>query len=103
MNPVISHTTMSQPALPTLRVISALTIKIPEQIMLPATPMVASKRPSVGLKWLVVLIKNPAFDSGMKIINMSEVLFLLLVQGIQSVHHILRDIVGTVFQVHQVR
>jgi hypothetical protein len=36
--------------LPVLRVISALTMKMPEPIMLPATIIVASRSPSVGLK-----------------------------------------------------
>ena len=65
MNPVINQTTTSQPALPTLRVISALTIKIPEPIMPPATIIVASNRPRVGLKLLFVLIKKiPLFITG---------------------------------------
>ena len=42
INPVISHTASSHPALPTLRVMSALTINIPEPIMEPATIIVAS-------------------------------------------------------------
>src|SRR4051812_17697825 len=46
MNPVITHTKINQPALPTLRVISALTIKIPEPIMEPATIIVASSNPN---------------------------------------------------------
>jgi hypothetical protein len=41
---------INQPALPTLRVMSALTIKIPEPIIDPATIMVPSHKPSVGLK-----------------------------------------------------
>ena len=50
IKPVISQTATSQPAEPTLRVISALTIKIPEPIMLPATIMVESSNPNDGLK-----------------------------------------------------
>jgi hypothetical protein len=50
MNPVISHTNMSHPAPPTFLTISALTMKIPEPIMDPATIIVASINPSVGLK-----------------------------------------------------
>jgi hypothetical protein len=53
---VISQTTISQPALPTVRVISALTIKIPEPIMDPATIKVPSSRPSVGLNVVVVVV-----------------------------------------------
>src|SRR4249920_1168739 len=49
MNPVMSHTSMSQPALPTFLTISALTIKIPDPIMDPATTMVASNNPKLGL------------------------------------------------------
>ncbi len=46
MTPVTTQTTMSQPAAPTSREISAETMKMPEPIMVPATSMVASKRPS---------------------------------------------------------
>lgn len=55
MKPVIIHTAMSQPALPTFLVMSALTIKIPEPIIEPATIMVPSNKPNEGLKetfWL---------------------------------------------------
>jgi hypothetical protein len=50
MNPVNSQTSISHPELPVFLTISALTIKIPEPIMLPATTMVASIRLSDGLK-----------------------------------------------------
>jgi hypothetical protein len=49
MNPVMSHTASSQPALPTLRTMSALTMKIPEPIIEPATIIVASRRVRLGL------------------------------------------------------
>src|SRR6476660_1069916 len=53
----MTHTAISHPELPTFRVISALTIKIPDPIMLPATTMVASNRVRDGLK-LIRLFKN---------------------------------------------
>src|SRR5580698_5984431 len=56
IKPVISQTKSNQPALPTFRVISALTMKIPDPIMDPATIMVPSSKPSDGLKWVVVLV-----------------------------------------------
>src|SRR5690606_2357566 len=49
MKPVISQTIISHPALPVFRAISALTIKIPEPIILPATNMVASIKPNDDL------------------------------------------------------
>ena len=51
MKPVMSQTTISQPELPTLRRMSALTINIPEPIIDPATIIVASRRPSTGLNF----------------------------------------------------
>jgi hypothetical protein len=55
----MSQTATNQPAEPTLRVISALTIKIPEPIILPATIIVASSNPRDGLNSdVVVLIKK---------------------------------------------
>jgi hypothetical protein len=53
MKPVISQTAMSQPALPTLRVISALTMNMPDPIIEPATIMVASQSPKLGLNEVV--------------------------------------------------
>jgi hypothetical protein len=47
---VITQTAISQPALPTFLVISALTMKIPDPIMEPATIMVPSNKLNVGLK-----------------------------------------------------
>jgi hypothetical protein len=49
MKPVSTQTKINHPALPTLRVMSALTMKIPDPIIEPATTMVASSSPSVGL------------------------------------------------------
>src|SRR5690554_2459662 len=61
MNPVIAQTSINHPALPVLRAISALTIKIPEPIMLPATNIVASVSVSEALNPLVFeVIKLPA-------------------------------------------
>jgi hypothetical protein len=54
MNPVMSQMATSQPALPTFRVMSALTMKIPDPIMEPATIMVPSHKLSVGLKEVCV-------------------------------------------------
>src|SRR5688572_4249595 len=50
MKPVMSHTAINHPALPTFRTISALTINIPEPIIDPATIMVASIKPRERLK-----------------------------------------------------
>jgi hypothetical protein len=44
ITPVMSQTTISHPGDPTLRAISALTIKIPEPIIAPATIDIPSKR-----------------------------------------------------------
>ena|ERR1700743_1160763 len=49
MKPVIAHTKISQPALPVREVIFELTMKIPDPIMDPATIMVPSSNPNVGL------------------------------------------------------
>ena len=49
IKPVINQAVMSQPELPTYLVISLLTINIPEPIIPPATIIVASKAPSLGL------------------------------------------------------
>ena len=49
MKPVITHAAINQPALPTYLVIEELTIKIPDPIIPPATIIVASKAPSLGL------------------------------------------------------
>src|ERR1700754_5337745 len=46
MKPVSTQIAISQPDEPTLRIISALTINIPDPIMEPATSMVPSSRPS---------------------------------------------------------
>src|SRR5690606_38615401 len=56
MNPVMSQTAMSHPALPVLRAMSALTMNIPEPIMLPATSMVASISPNDDLNPLLVVL-----------------------------------------------
>jgi hypothetical protein len=53
INPVMTQTNTNQPALPTCRVISELTIKIPDPIMEPATIMVASTNPSDCLNEVV--------------------------------------------------
>src|ERR1700691_4219959 len=45
IRPLASHTTRSNPGLPTCRAISAETIKIPDPIIEPATIMLASRRP----------------------------------------------------------
>ena len=45
--PVIIHEASSQPGLPTLRAISAETMKMPEPIIDPATSMVESNSPRV--------------------------------------------------------
>ncbi len=50
MNPVMIQTAISHPAEPTFLVISALTIKIPEPIIDPATIIVESNRPNDCLK-----------------------------------------------------
>ena len=42
----MAQATSNQPALPTCREISALTMKMPEPTMMPATTMTESKRPS---------------------------------------------------------
>src|SRR5579863_8396419 len=44
--PVTSQATSSQPGLPTRRLMSADTMKMPEPIIAPTTTIVASKRPS---------------------------------------------------------
>jgi hypothetical protein len=49
MNPVSNHTATNHPAEPTFLVMSALTINIPEPIMLPATIIVASNADKLGL------------------------------------------------------
>jgi hypothetical protein len=46
---VITHTITNQPALPTFLTMSALTMNIPDPIMEPATTMVASSNPKLGL------------------------------------------------------
>ena len=53
IKPVISHAVINQPALPTYLVISLLTMNIPEPIIPPATIIVASKAPSLGLNSVV--------------------------------------------------
>jgi hypothetical protein len=72
INPVMSQTAIIQPALPTFRVMSALTIKIPEPIIEPATIIVASSKPSEGLNpcevsgissWFVLSIINKILNS----------------------------------------
>ena len=50
MTPVRIQTRSSQPLEPTSRAMSAETMKMPEPIMVPATSMVASKRPRRLLK-----------------------------------------------------
>ena len=47
---LLGNHTMSHPALPKFLVISALTIKIPDPIIDPATIIVASNKPKEGLK-----------------------------------------------------
>jgi len=69
INPVISHTKISQPALPTFRVISALTIKIPDPIMEPATIMVPSSSPRDGLKEVLVGYAGEAGSAGYDILD----------------------------------
>ena len=49
IKPVNNQATINHPADPTFRVISALTMKIPDPIILPATIMVASNAPNLGL------------------------------------------------------
>jgi hypothetical protein len=46
---VITHTITSHPALPTFLTMSALTMNIPDPIIDPATTMVASNNPKLGL------------------------------------------------------
>src|SRR5205814_10310390 len=46
INPVITQKAINHPALPTFLVMSALTIKMPEPIIEPATTIVASTKPS---------------------------------------------------------
>src|SRR5882762_10086733 len=58
MNPVITQTATSHPALPTLRTMSALTIKIPDPIMEPATSMVPSHNPKTGLNSFSLMPKD---------------------------------------------
>ena len=53
MNPVNNHKTINHPADPTMRDMSALTIKIPEPIIEPATIAVASNNPKDLLKSVV--------------------------------------------------
>src|SRR5215469_16231576 len=55
------HATRSQPADPTCREISALTIKMPEPTMMPETIMIESKSPSALRNSPVC--SCPAFDS----------------------------------------
>jgi hypothetical protein len=54
MNPVNNHTATNQPADPTFLVMSALTINIPDPIMLPATIIVASNADKLGLNSVFV-------------------------------------------------
>src|SRR5690606_2250867 len=77
MNPVISQTPISQPALPTFLTMSALTMKIPEPIMEPATIIVASQRPSTGLKLFSLM--RMGFDYFFKI-NFSPANVILLAE-----------------------
>jgi hypothetical protein len=57
ITPVIAQTIINQPALPTFLTISALTIKIPEPIIEPATTIVASNNPKLGLKEVGLLFE----------------------------------------------
>jgi hypothetical protein len=52
IKPVSTQTKIIHPALPTFLAISAVTIKIPEPIIEPATNIVASRRPRLGLNSL---------------------------------------------------
>src|SRR6202000_719859 len=90
IKPVISQTKMSHPALPTFRVISALTIKIPDPIMDPATIMVPSSNPRVGLKVLVVSVIET---------EDKKILLLLLIGAVQPLHQVSGDIVGSIFTI----
>ena len=54
MKPVNNQTATNHPADPTFLVISALTIKIPDPIILPATIMVASNADKLGLNPVLV-------------------------------------------------
>jgi hypothetical protein len=58
MNPVINQTAINHPALPTFRVMSELTIKIPDPIIEPATSIVASNNPKLGLKAVFSAMAN---------------------------------------------
>jgi hypothetical protein len=58
MTPVSTQIASSQPLEPTSRAMSALTMKMPLPIMVPATSMVASNRPSRRSK--PVAGSNPA-------------------------------------------
>jgi hypothetical protein len=102
IKPVISQTKISQPALPTVRVISALTIKIPEPIMLPATINVPSSKPSVGLNEVdvvvVLVVSAIDYNIGKTTKNAGNYL-LFLIGRIQPIHEIRRDIVDRVLVV----
>ena len=50
---MINQAVINQPALPTYLVISLLTMNIPEPIIPPATIIVASNAPSLGLNSVV--------------------------------------------------
>ncbi len=97
IKPVITHTKMSQPALPTLRVISALTIKMPEPIMDPATIIVPSSNPREGLKWGVV----SAIETEDKKIMGFLRSILFLIGGIQPIQQIGSDIIDRVFVINE--
>jgi hypothetical protein len=51
MSPVINQTARSHPPEPTVRAMSALTIKMPDPIIDPTTSMVAPYRPRALLNW----------------------------------------------------
>src|SRR5579863_6077110 len=108
MKPVISQTKISQPALPVNCVMVELTMKIPDPIIDPATIIVPSSKPSVGLKWAVVLVvsaiglnvheksenpQNPASLAGQNHRVAPYPLFGLLIIGIQPIHQVIGDII----------
>src|SRR5258705_4171145 len=117
INPVITQTAISQPAEPTFLVISALTIKIPEPIIEPATIIVESNKPNDCLKEAFCSAMN--YRLGFKISNsghfimqlkqnvlrlredvlcLANRLFLLrFIMLVQFFYHFSRDIINRIF------
>src|SRR5215213_4314123 len=60
--PATSHATSSQPALPTVRAMSAETMKMPDPIIEPTTTMVESYKPSPRLNSVSRVMADGTFD-----------------------------------------